>query len=347
MLERTGDALAPVLDTIAALWSYASQIITSAVRLIRNLWTSVLKPVLGSIFDAIGNLMTIIGTLWNEIIGPVIEHIGSGALNLWINTLQPIIQKIIEIVGGVIEIVLALWNNVLAPVVNWLVYTLGPSIRNLINTIWDIVSGLFSSIGGVIDGLLTALKGVIDFLAGVFTGDWERAWKGIVNIFVGLANGIISAFEFCVNAVIGLINGMISLVYNAVVALINGILGAISEVASVLGFSLDLRITAPPPAIPTQSWGRIPELATGGVVSRPTYTMVGEGAYSEAVIPLDDSPQMQDLIQKIADAVDKDKPDTPVNVHVYIGDEEFDAYTYKAAKRGEKKVGKQLIEVGG
>ena len=347
MLEKTGDALAPVLKTIAALWSYASKIITSAVRLIRNLWTSVLKPVLGSVFDAIGNLMTIIGTLWSEIIGPVIEHIVSGTRNLWINTLQPIIQKIIEIVGGVIEIVLALWNNVLAPVVNWLVYTLGPSIRNLISTIWDIVSGLFSSIGGVIDGLLTALKGVIDFLAGVFTGDWERAWKGIVNIFVGLGNAIISAFEFCVNAVIGLINGMISLVYNAVVALINSILGAISAVSSVLGFSLDLRITAPPPAIPTQSWGRIPELATGGVVSRPTYTMVGEGAYSEAVIPLDDSPQMQDLIQKIADAVDKDKPDTPVNVHVYIGDEEFDAYTYKAAKRGEKKVGKQPIEVGG
>ena len=347
MLEQTGDALAPVLNTIATLWSYASQIITSAITLISNLWTSVLQPVFGAVFDAIGNIMKIIGTLWREILGPVIEHIGSGVKKLWITTLQPIIQKIIEIVGGVIEIVLALWNNVLAPVVNWLVYTLGPSIRNLINTIWDIVSGLFSSIGGVIDGLLTALKGVIDFLAGVFTGDWERAWKGIVNIFVGLANSIISAFEFCVNAVIGLINGMISLVYNAVVALINGILGAISNVASVLGLSLDLRITAPPPAIPTQSWGRIPELATGGVVSRPTYTMVGEGAYSEAVIPLDDSPQMQDLIQKIADAIDKDKPDTPVDVHVYIGDEEFDAYTYKAAKRGEKKVGKQPIEVGG
>ncbi len=347
MLEKTGDALAPVLKTIAALWSYASKIITSAVRLISNLWKSVLQPVLGAVFDAIGSIMMIIGTLWNEILGPVIEHIGSGIQSLWSTTLQPIIKKIIEIVGGVIEIVLALWNNVLAPVVNWLVYTLGPSIRNLINTIWDIVSGLFNSIGGVIDGLLTALKGVIDFLAGVFTGDWERAWKGIVNIFVGLANGIISAFEFCVNAVIGLINGMISLVYNAVVALINGILGAISDVASELGLSLDLRITAPPPAIPTQSWGRIPELATGGVVSRPTYTMVGEGAYSEAVIPLDDSPQMQDLIQKIADAVDKPDTPQPVEVKVYVGGEEFDAYTYKAAKRGEKKVGKQPIEVGG
>ena len=348
MLEQTGDALAPVLDTIAVLWSYASQIITSAVTLISTLWTSVLQPVLGAIFDAIGNIMGIIGTLWNEILGPVIEYIGAGVYDLWITTLQPIIQKIIEIVGGVIEIVLALWNNVLAPLINWLVTALGPSIQNLIKTIWDIVSGLFKSIGGVIDGLLTALKGVIDFLAGVFTGDWERAWKGIVNIFIGLANAIISAFEFCVNAVIGLINSMISLVYNAVIALINSILAAISWVASLLGMDLDIRITAPPPAIPMQSWGRIPELATGGVVSSPTYAMVGEGAYSEAVIPLDDSPQMQDLIQKIADAVDKDDGGgKPVDVHVYIGDREWDAFTYESAQRGEKLVGAQPVKIGG
>lgn len=347
MLKQTGDALAPVLDTIAVLWSYASQIIASAITLISNLWTSVLQPVLGAVFDAIGNIMMIIGTLWSEMLGPVIEYIGAGIYALWYTTLQPIIQHVIEIVGGVIEIVLALWNNVLAPIINWLVTVLGPSIQNLVKTIWDIISGLFKSIGGVIDGLLTALQGVIDFLAGVFTGDWERAWKGIVNIFIGLANGIISAFEFCVNAVIGLINGMISLVHNAVVALINSILDAISGIASLLGFDLDLRITAPPPAIPMQSWGRIPELATGGVVSSPTYAMIGEGAYSEAVIPLDDSPQMQDLIQKIADAVDKDKPDTPVIVHVYIGDEEFDAYTYKASERGKQKVGAQPVKTGG
>ena len=347
MLKQTGDALAPVLDTIAVMWSYASQIIASAITLISNLWTSVLQPVLGAVFDAIGNIMMIIGTLWNEVLGPVIEYIGAGIYDLWITTLQPIIQKVIEIIGGVIEIVLALWNNVLAPVVNWLVYTLGPSIQNLVKTIWDIVSGLFESIGGVIDGLLTALQGVIDFLAGVFTGDWERAWKGIVNIFIGLANGIIGAFEFCVNAVISLINGMISLVHNAVVALINSILGAISGIASLLGFDLDLRITAPPPAIPMQSWGRIPELATGGVVSSPTYAMVGEGAYSEAVIPLDDSPQMQDLIQKIADAVDKnDDGGKPVDVRVYIGGREWDAFTYESAQRGQKLVGAQPIREG-
>lgn len=92
-----------------------------------------------------------------------------------------------------------------------------------------------------------------------------------------------------------------------------------------------------------------PKMATGGVVTSPTYALIGEGRYDEAVIPLGNSPQMADLVQKIADAVDKDKdtPDTPIQVNVYIGDEEFDAYTYKASERGKKKVGAQPVKTGG
>lgn len=149
------------------------------------------------------------------------------------------------------------------------------------------------------------------------------------------------------NAIIGLINGMISLVYSAVVALINAILGAVEGIADLLGFDLSLRITAPPPAIPKQSWKRIPELATGGVVTSPTYLLAGEGAYSEGILPLDNSPQMQDLIQKIADAVDNKPNNAPVDVRVFIGDKEWDTFTYESAKRGEKTVGEQPVEIGG
>lgn len=86
--------------------------------------------------------------------------------------------------------------------------------------------------------------------------------------------------------------------------------------------------------------------ASGGVVTSPTYALIGEGKYDEAVIPLGDSPQMNELVQRIADAVDKpNDSDTPVNVRVFIGGDEYDAFTYKAAKRGEKKVGAQPLEV--
>jgi hypothetical protein len=58
---------------------------------------------------------------------------------------------------------------------------------------------------------------------------------------------------------------------------------------------------------------------------------------------------MQDLINKIAEAVDKnnDTDPKPVEVRVFVGDKEFDAFTYKASERGKKLVGKQPIKTGG
>lgn len=44
-------------------------------------------------------------------------------------------------------------------------------------------------------------------------------------------------------------------------------------------------------------------LATGGVVSKPTYAMVGEGRYPEAVVPLGGSPQFTQMKNDIANTV--------------------------------------------
>lgn len=47
----------------------------------------------------------------------------------------------------------------------------------------------------------------------------------------------------------------------------------------------------------------LPAMATGGVVSRPTVAMIGEGSYPEAVVPLGDSPQFSSMKTDIANAV--------------------------------------------
>ena len=44
-------------------------------------------------------------------------------------------------------------------------------------------------------------------------------------------------------------------------------------------------------------------LATGGVVTGPTFALVGEGKYDEAVIPLGNSPQMAEMQRGIAERV--------------------------------------------
>jgi len=47
-----------------------------------------------------------------------------------------------------------------------------------------------------IDALTRYFGGFVDFIAGVFSGDWERAWTGIQNIFGGAMDAIKFAFQF-------------------------------------------------------------------------------------------------------------------------------------------------------
>lgn len=71
--------------------------------------------------------------------------------------------------------------------------------------------------------------------------------------------------------------------------LTNPIMGAITVAAAIAGSLLVSAV--------------LPKMATGGVVSAPTVTLVGEGRYPEAVVPLGDSPQFAEMKADIANAV--------------------------------------------
>ena len=108
-------------------------------------------------------------------------------------------------------------------------------INTSFNVIKDIVVGVFKVladttkstfdfitgfIGGAMDGAVKIISdyvnaitrifgGIIDFVTGVFTGDWSRAWQGIVDIFGGIFEGITAVAKAPINAMITLINGFL------------------------------------------------------------------------------------------------------------------------------------------
>lgn len=270
-------------------------------------------------------LKSVFVNIWEKVLKPVIDNIISTVTKLWQEHIKPVVNRIIEIVGKLVEALMALWNGLLAPVLNWLISSFGPSVAKLFNDIWDAFIAVLGSIFDTLDALLSALGGVLDFITGVFTGDWERAWKGLVNIFVGVGNAIIGIFETAVNGIISLINSVVSLVFNSVVGLINTLLGGLSGLASLVGINFDVQIENTSPQIPYLSIPRIPEMASGGVVTSPTYAILGEGRYDEAVIPLGNSPQMAEFVDQIVEAFNKDRPTSdqpPIEVHVYIDSRE-------------------------
>ena len=90
-----------------------------------------------------------------------------------------------------------------------------------------------------------------------------------------------------------------------------------------------------------QTQGDIPAMASGGVVTDATQVLVGEGRYSEAVIPLGSSPQFRSMKDDIAESV-ASKIGTNntgnVTVKVYIGEKDFKQYTYKVVSEENRRV---------
>ncbi len=61
--------------------------------------------------------------------------------------------------------------------------------------IQEILSEVGENIRDIIDGYIEIFQGVIDFVAGVFTGDWSRAWDGIVGIVTGVKDVIVGRIK--------------------------------------------------------------------------------------------------------------------------------------------------------
>ena len=79
----------------------------------------------------------------------------------------------------------------------------------MVQTSISILSVLLNSASGIINGITQTIHGLIDFVAGVFTGDWSRAWRGVINIFAGIFNSLSAIARAPINGVIAILNGAI------------------------------------------------------------------------------------------------------------------------------------------
>lgn len=136
---------------------------------------------------------------------PVFQHMQESLARLR-ERFEPILQVVIE-VGKVV----------------WDVF--GEGLGIIFGTAAAVVASYIDYIAKTIDSLILAGQGVVDFLTGVFTGDWDKAWNGLKEIFQG-AWGYITA---PVEAFIGLLDRVVA-----------GIEKVIGKAASVNSVSLSL-----------------------------------------------------------------------------------------------------------
>lgn len=139
---------------------------------------------------------------WDRI-QPIIKKIGQRFVEFW-QTVQPQLQPFIDIcmkIGSYLK----------------------DTLLEVFKVVWaaagDYVVAWFNGVSEVIDNVLGVLEGIITFLTGVFQGDWEKAWTGIVNAVGSIFGTLEALVKTPINAVITLVNRAISAINNISVTL--------------------------------------------------------------------------------------------------------------------------------
>lgn len=215
--------------------------------------------------------------IWSNVLKPIAEFTGETfiwALDTIGQTFSDLsdlmtekgdkINEILTAVGKGMEL---LWNVIFKPILQLMRGGISTLLRYIVRIVGDMID---------------VFSGIVEFVSGVFTGDWKKAWNGLVDIFKGAVNWIIDIFEGVVNTIIDGIN------------------------------SISIDIPDWVPKIGGSHFGpnlarlEIPRLATGGITSGPTTALIGE-AGREAVLPLENNTEWMDTF---ADKLS----DRPVNI---------------------------------
>ena len=258
LLAGMGDANADVGqltdNMIAAFQTMADNIIP----ILQNIWdhlpggakfaligmgaVAAISPVasaISNIAGALSGLMKILPALASPV-GLVVAAIVAAiaAIAIWGDEIQAALQKLDDWLQGVFA---RDWTELFGPVLG------------------EQLNGFFASVKNIWDSIKQVFDGVIDFIRGVFTGDWQRAWEGVKEIFRGTFNAFASLAKVPLNSVIALLNGAINGI-NKMIDALNSLSFTIPDWVPLLGgkeFGLNLRHV-----------GNIPYLATGGILSR-------------------------------------------------------------------------------
>lgn len=254
---------------------------------------------IGALTDGFKLLGKALGPVWDGLVKfwgylkPVFSFIGDTVVEIlgWFRELfqklaavfeekGPVISDAIENIGEVFGII---WTNI-EPILK--------DLRELAGEVFSFVADLAAI---AVDNIIDAFHGLTEFLAGVFSGDWDRAFAGIIEIvnafidfffdalenifnFFGLEfdfEEIKNGFKAMVNSVIGFLNKLIS----GIVDGINTAIRAINRISvtipswvpgiggNSIGFNLNT-ITAP----------QIPYLAKGAVIppNAPFMAVLGD-----------------------------------------------------------------------
>ncbi len=247
------EGVKPTLEAIVQIWN-------DCISSLRGAWDKWGAPIFENLRTAITKTKELILEWWDKYLKPLFDTVITAAKDLWNNHLKPLVDNILDFIGELVNGALEIYNKFIQPVLSWFIDKFGPQISKLFSNLVAHIKACIGNIVDYINGIITVLKGVIQFITGVFTGDWDKAWTGIKNIFGGIFDSISAYIKTPINGIIGAINRVLSAICTAVnvaIRAINKISVDLPEWAGGYHIGFDFAEITPP---------QIPYLAKGTVV---------------------------------------------------------------------------------
>lgn len=129
--------------------------------------------------------------------GKFFKGVFSGDMEMTAEGLKQIWDGLKNTWNAVIDSIRDAWNMF----IEWL-RGKNPELAAIFETYGKLAADLYNTAKQILSGFIT-------FISGVFTGDWNRAWEGVKEIFRGIWNRIVAILEGAINLIIGGINWMI------------------------------------------------------------------------------------------------------------------------------------------
>lgn len=180
--------IAPVFETIERAVNDFGDMLTSVYR-------EHVRPVYNDVSKGISKIVGIFIDGFNTYINPIIKKFGESFKVVYDEHIKPAIDKIGESLGGMYDAFKKLWDEILQPLFEWIAANVWPILAPIIEKLGDDFLKTLGLIFDILGQLFEILRGVIDFIVGVFTGDWEMAWQGVLEILHGIFGPIADWFS--------------------------------------------------------------------------------------------------------------------------------------------------------
>ena len=316
-LRNLGDAFAGLGSTIAGAleWAWFNILVPfskwsiekgspAAVDLLASAF-EFLDAVLDPVIDGLERMLT-----WMK---PMFEYIGDHFVKVlgWFTDAFKELAEVFRKKGPQISNILSNLGEAFVAV--WRV--IEPLFTDLVDLTGEAFGWVMSYVGTTIEYLIDVLEGLTDFIAGVFTGDWKRAWKGVEKAFDANAQYLVDTIDWLLSAFGTSLNGIdkatakcwnnikskttsiwsgikstIKGAVNGIIGFINGMIsGLISGINSAISALNKLSVSIPDwvPSVGGKTFGfnirtvsapRIPYLAKGAVIppNAPFMAVLGD-----------------------------------------------------------------------